>query len=303
MRRRAAGLAIAGALAGCAAVPPGDPQRDASLRTFAVAPDGAGIFVFRGRGSGELARLDVLLNGVPLGWTTGGTYLYRDVAPGRHTVTSLGEDTVVLEVDVPAGSLAFVRQQSAWGFFSARSRLHQVEEAQGREGVQAARLARSEAPTQTVEVRVDADDPAWSGPLDCRAANVFGGWRFVAPGTVEVAVAGAPLSIDCALPADAAQSAGALPRAGAATAQATASPRPEVHSGARTGAGVGAAFGVAVGVAAVPIMGQGFAVLLAAGSALKGATIGGMVGTSTSGGGPAYPSPVVVHIGRDVPRR
>lgn len=292
-------LAIAVTLAACAGVPMGDPQRDAALKAFAPAPGTAGLFVFRQPASGIGDAMHVLVDGTPLGRTRPGTYVYREVAPGRHVVASRAENVVELEVDVGPGALAYVRQASTWGVLGARSRLELVDEAVGREAVRASRLAESRSPTQAVEVRVEADDPAWRGPLACSATNGFGRWTFEAPGTVVVAASGTPLRIECGPSApDAGHVAGTDP-AGVATA----SPDAAAAHGPGSGAAIGAAAGVALGVAAAPVMGPAFAVLLAAGGALRGAEIGAVASTPASAAAPVYPSPVVVRIGRDAPRR
>ena len=295
MKHVAAALAMAASLLGCASVPMGDPQQDAALKAFAVAPHRAGIFVYRNEVEAPAIRMDVYLDGAPLGQTASRTYLYREVAPGRHTVTSRAENTVTLDVDVEAGALAFVWQEVTWGAFSAGNKLHLTDPTQGRKGVLESSLADSKAPMQTVEVRVEADDPAWSGPLDCQASNSFGSWPFAAPGTVAVAASNSPLQVLCKLPA------GAASESGAAAGRAVTAPQDAVRQGTRTGATVGAIAGVAVGAAAAPIMGPAFAAVLAVGTVLKGAQIGGMVSAVTAGDTlavAAYPSPIVVRIRR-----
>src|SRR5512139_917538 len=195
MARGAATVAVAAAVGGCASVPMGDPQQDLALKTFSVAPDRAGIFVYRSELAGGTVRMDVQLDGAPLGQTAARTYLYREVAPGRHRVVSIAEKTATLDLDVEAGTQAFVWQEVTFGMLSPRNRLHRVDEAQGRQGVQQASLAVTLAPTQAIEVRVEADDPPWTGPLQCTAANGFGRWSFVAPGSVTVASSVTPLQI------------------------------------------------------------------------------------------------------------
>jgi hypothetical protein len=270
----------------------GDPQQDATLKKFTVAPDRAGIYIYRNGAAGAAARMDVYLDGAPLGQTAGRTYLYRELAPGRHTVTSRAENIATLEVNVEAGSLAFVWQEATWGMLSSRSKLHLVNEAEGREGVLKSRLAQSKSPMQAVEVRVETDHPAWGAALDCRASNSFGSWPFAAPGTVHVAVSTSPLQIMCKLPA------GAEGASGATAGSASVAPQDGVPKGAGTGAMAGAGAGVALGVAAAPVMGPAFAALLAVGSVLKGAEIGGILGTLSAGDLAAYPSPVVLRIKR-----
>lgn len=301
MRRPLAVLAIASALAACTTVPMGDPRRDAALKAFEAAPGMGGLYVHRGPPGRVGATMHVDVDGTPLGRTMPGTYLYRDVAPGRHVVAAHAENSVELDVDVGPGELVFVRQDTAWGLFAPRTRLHLEEPSRGREAVLASRLAESHAPVQAIEVRVEADDPAWRGPLACRAANGFGSWTFEAPGTVVVAASGTPLRFECALPVadpDLAGDAGPL-----VVTTATAVPAASPTGGSQSGAAIGAVAGVVIGAASVPVMGPAFAILLAAGSAIRGAEIGALTGASPARAGPAYPSPVVVRIARGAPAR
>lgn len=144
--------------------------------------------------------------------------------------------------------------------------------------------------TQTLEVTLEADDPAWSGPLACKAANGSGEWQFTAPGSVTVRPSFSPLRVSCTVPA------GASVEPSVTRSRASGAARERVRDGASTGAKVGGGAGAAVGIAAVPIMGPAFAVLLAVGGALRGAEIGGLVGTVTSDAAWEYPSPIILRI-------
>lgn len=292
MKYLAASLVIAGSLVGCASVPMSSPQQDAMLKTFAVAPGSAGIFIYRNEVAGVTTKMNVYLDGAPLGQTAAKTYLYREVAPGRHTVTSRAENTDTLDVHVEAGSLAFVWQEVKWGVFSPRNKLHLMHELEGKAGVLASRLAESKTPMQSVDVRVEADDPAWRGLLECQASNSFGNWPFVAPGSVAVATSTSALQIMCKPAADAAHGPGATVRG------TTVASQDPVRKGASTGAKVGAGAGAALGVAAAPVMGPTFAVLMVVGGALRGAEVGGIVGAVTADDIVEYPSPIVIRIKR-----
>lgn len=145
---------------------------------------------------------------------------------------------------------------------------------------------------QSIEVRVEAADPAWSGPLQCTATNAAGRWPFTAPGLVAVRPSASPLRIDCITPAGtAAATSKTAPRVGDEA-------RADAHQGSVTGAKVGSGAGVALGVAAAPVMGPAFALALVVGGALKGAQIGGIVGAMSSSGRMQYPSPIVLRIER-----
>lgn len=144
--------------------------------------------------------------------------------------------------------------------------------------------------TQTLEVLVQADDPAWSGPLPCKAANASGDWQFDAPGPVTVRTSVSPLRVACTLPAGASAEPSVTPsRAGSAM-------REGARGGASAGAKVGGGVGAAAGIAAAPVMGPAFALLLVVGGAIRGAEIGGLVGAVSSGGGWEYPSPITLRI-------
>ncbi len=278
-------------LVGCASVPMADSQLDAALKTFSIDANKAGVFIYRSEIIAAAVKMDVGIDGVHLGQTGAKTYLYKSVEPGKHTITSRTENTDTLEVDVMAGSLAYVWQQVTMGNLAPRSKLHLVNEALGQSGVLASRLAASHALMQSIEVRVAADDPAWGGPLPCQAANSLGRWPFIAPGTVTVEPSASPLQITCQAPigveVETARAPGLLQP-----------PRDSARQGAATGAKVGAGVGVALGVAAAPVMGPAFAVLLGLGSAFKGAEIGGFVSAVTVGDRMTYPNPMVVQIKR-----
>jgi hypothetical protein len=283
-------IVIGASLAACAFVPMGDLQQDAALKTFVVAPDEAGIYIYRNEGLAMAVKMDVHLDGAPLGQTAGGTYLYKAVAPGKHWITSGAENTDTLEIEISASSIAYVWQEVKMGILTARTKLHLMNEAEGKKGVLETKLAESKSPTQAIEVRVEAVDPAWDGSLECQASNSFGNWPFVAPGTVTVELSTSPLQIRCKAPV------GATAEASATAPSAGETAREGARKGTTTGAKIGAGAGVALGVAAVPVMGPVFAVLLVVGGAMQGAEIGGVVGTVTAGDRMGYPSPIIVQF-------
>ena len=147
---------------------------------------------------------------------------------------------------------------------------------------------------QAIEVRVDAESPAWAGPFACQASSASGSWSFTAPGSVTVLPSTAPLRIACQVPAGAVAEPSVTPPN-------TAPSRERAREGAATGAKVGAGAGVALGAAAAPVMGGPFAILIAAGAVIKGGEIGGLVGAFRSGEKNRYPSPVVLHIKSEAP--
>lgn len=127
---------LAAVLSGCAGVPMGDAKQDAALKEFRIAPDKGGIYVYRNESFGGAVKMDVQIDGKDVGQTAAKTFLFKEVAPGKHTVTSKSENTDTLEVDVKPGMLAYVWQEVKMGIMNARTKLHLVSEQDGKKGVQ-----------------------------------------------------------------------------------------------------------------------------------------------------------------------
>lgn len=128
---------------GCASVPMGDPRQDAALKTFTVAKEKAGIYIYRNESMGAAVKMDVAIDGRPVGQTAAKTYFYKEVSPGKHVISSTAENTDTLEVDAKAGTLTFIWQEVKMGLMYARNKLHLVSEEEGKRGVQETSLAAS----------------------------------------------------------------------------------------------------------------------------------------------------------------
>ena len=116
LQRTVVVLLVAIGLAGCASVPMGDTSRDAELKSFSSKPGVAGLFIYRNESFGAAIRMDVEVDGKPVGQTAAKTYFYKEVAPGKHTITSKSENTDSIEVDTVA------LQDALFAFFLADQR-------------------------------------------------------------------------------------------------------------------------------------------------------------------------------------
>ena len=141
LRKFALTACIALALVGCASVPMEDAGKDAQLKTFAPKPEVAGLYIFRNESLGAAIRMDVEIDGKPIGQSAAKTYFYKEVAPGKHTITSKSENTDTIEVDTVAGKLYYIWQEVKMGLLYARTKLTLVGEEEGRKGVLESRLA------------------------------------------------------------------------------------------------------------------------------------------------------------------
>jgi uncharacterized protein YceK len=135
--------AIAANLVGCASVNMGDAQQDAAAKQFTAPADKSGVYIYRNESMGAAVKMDVEVDGNALGQTAAKTYLYKEIAPGKHTITSKAENTDTVEIDAKPGVLYYVWQEVKMGILYARTRLHLVDEAQGKEGVMETKLAKA----------------------------------------------------------------------------------------------------------------------------------------------------------------
>ena len=136
-------IVIAFVLASCASVPMGDARQDAALKTFSIPPDKAGVYVYRNESMGAAIKMDVEFDGQAIGQTAANTYLYKEVSPGRHTITSKAENTDSVEVDAKPGTLSYIWQEVKMGIMYARTKLHIVNELEGKKGVLETKLAKT----------------------------------------------------------------------------------------------------------------------------------------------------------------
>lgn len=139
-----AGVAIlAASLIGCASVSTGDAKRDAHLKTFSAKPEVVGIYVYRNGFAGPVMSMDVKIDGKALGETPVYTYLYTEVAPGKHTISSKARSDYLpfkLDVETVAGKNYYIWNELLWG---AKAKLHLVSEEEGQKGVKETRLVKS----------------------------------------------------------------------------------------------------------------------------------------------------------------
>lgn len=143
MKKLVTVAALALSLVGCASVNMGDAKQDAALKTFTIAPDKSGVYIYRNESMGAAIKMDVELDGKHIGQTAAKTYLYKEVAPGKHTITSKAENDSSIEVDAKPGVLLYIWQEVKMGIMSARSKLQLVDQAQGQQGVKETKLAET----------------------------------------------------------------------------------------------------------------------------------------------------------------
>lgn len=130
-------------LSGCASVPMTSEALDAEAKTFVAKPDKSSIYLYRNETFGGAILMTTTLDGKVAGQTGPKTYFLWEVAPGKHEITSVGENTVKLEFDTEPGKTYYVWQEIKMGLWMARSLLHLVDEEAGQAGVNECKRAIS----------------------------------------------------------------------------------------------------------------------------------------------------------------
>jgi hypothetical protein len=125
-------------IAGCASTRYADPNVDAAQKTFPVRSDVAGLYIYTNE---YLHRFwaNVEIDGAPFGQIVTRSYLYTELAPGRHVVTAMADNTETLEFDADAGTTYYVRLKSQFGWVQPGFSLEAVPEIDGQAGVLNAR--------------------------------------------------------------------------------------------------------------------------------------------------------------------
>lgn len=113
---------------------------DDEAKQFSTTEDKSGLYIYRNETFGAAIKMPVSLDGKLLGQTAAKTYFHTEVEPGDHTINSVTENTSSLRINTRPGQNYYVWQEVKMGLFTARSRLHLVDEAKGKEDVLACKL-------------------------------------------------------------------------------------------------------------------------------------------------------------------
>ncbi len=134
-------------IAGCASTRYADPNVDAAQKTFPIRSDVAGLYIYTNEYMHRFWA-NVEIDGAPLGQIVTRSYLYTEVAPGRHAVTAMADNTETLEFDAEAGTTYYVRLTTQFGWAQPGVSLEAVPEIDGQTGILNARLVEPSYSTE-----------------------------------------------------------------------------------------------------------------------------------------------------------
>ncbi|NDU87385.1 MAG: DUF2846 domain-containing protein [Ferrovum sp.] len=147
-----AALFVIVSVTGCATnVPMGAPSKDEALKTFAAKHTHAGVYIYRNEFVGPIILMNVQVDGHPLGQTGPKVYLYTEISPGKHVITSTSisqftgnpvDETAQLEFEAVAGKNYYIWQEVKYSWYQVpHAKLHLVDETEGQKGVLETKLA------------------------------------------------------------------------------------------------------------------------------------------------------------------
>jgi hypothetical protein len=99
-------------------------------------------FRHRNEAFGAAVKMPLLVDGVAVGDTVAHSYILKQVTPGSHTITSKSENNATLTLSTEAGKNYYVWQEVKMGLLMARSKLSQVSEEEGKQGVMESKLVK-----------------------------------------------------------------------------------------------------------------------------------------------------------------
>lgn len=127
---------------GCASTSKAPNEKSSEAKSFSI-PEGKGtVYLYRtGRVVGAAGQLLVKVNGNDAGGTGPGTFFKWDFTPGTYTFfSSTGEASALVELDVKAGELYFIRQDARIGIDKGRVSMKEVSDSKGKKEIQGCRL-------------------------------------------------------------------------------------------------------------------------------------------------------------------
>ena len=127
---------------GCASTSKASSDKSEEAKSFSAPVDKGTVYLYRtGRAVGAAGQLTVKVNSDNAGGTGPGTFFKWDLKPGTYTFASTtGESSAVIELDVIAGQVYFIRQDARMGVSDGRVTMKKVDSKKGEKEVKGCKL-------------------------------------------------------------------------------------------------------------------------------------------------------------------
>lgn len=126
----------------CASTSKATEAKSNEAKSFTTSNDKGTVYLYRtGRAVGAAGQLSVKVNSDAAGGTGPGTFFKWDLNPGTYTfASSTGESSAVIQLDVKAGEVYYLRQDARMGISSGRVTINEVDSKKGQKEVMGCKL-------------------------------------------------------------------------------------------------------------------------------------------------------------------
>jgi hypothetical protein len=127
---------------GCASTSKAPENMSTEAKAFQAPVDRGSVYLYRtGRIVNAAAQLNVKVNGADAGGTGPGTFFKWDLKPGTYTFfSSTGEASAIVQLEVKAGEVYYIRQDARIGINDSRVSMKEVSDSKGRKEVEGCKL-------------------------------------------------------------------------------------------------------------------------------------------------------------------
>ena len=126
----------------CASTSKATEDKSKEAKSFTASNDKGTVYLYRtGRAVGAAGQLMVKVNSTDAGGTGPGTFFKWDLKPGTYTfASSTGESSAVIQLDIKAGEVYYVRQDARMGISNGRVTMKEVDSNKGQSEVKGCKL-------------------------------------------------------------------------------------------------------------------------------------------------------------------
>lgn len=127
---------------GCASVSKAPTNKSEEAKSFQVSTDKGTVYLYRtGRAVGAAGQLQVTINNHAAGGTGPGSFFKWDFMPGIYTFSSsTGESSAVIQLEIKAGEVYYLRQDARMGVSTGRVTLKEVSVQKGQKEIMDCKL-------------------------------------------------------------------------------------------------------------------------------------------------------------------
>jgi hypothetical protein len=135
-------VALAYFATSCASTSKAPESKSNEAKVFNTPDDKGTVYLYRtGRAVGAAGQLSVKVNSDAAGGTGPGTFFKWVLKPGTYTFSSsTGESSAVVQLDVEAGQVYYLRQDARMGVGSGRVTIKEVDSKKGQNEVKNCKL-------------------------------------------------------------------------------------------------------------------------------------------------------------------